>query len=107
MSTDAVPPFSLAVVEREGNAVVTAGGEVDVASAPELERCLVGLIDAGTPVVLQLADVTFMDSSGLRGLVTARQRAEKSSVSFTLDSRSPVVDRLLQVTGLDGIFGSV
>lgn len=105
MSPEAALPFALAVVARDDVTTVTAGGEVDVASAPELEGCLLELIDAGTPVVLQLGDVTFMDSSGLRVLVTARQHAEDTAVWFRVDSRSPVVDRLLQVTGLDGVFG--
>lgn len=106
MPADAAPTFSIGVAEADGAATVSAAGEVDVASAPQLESCLLGLIDAGTPVVLLLDAVTFMDSSGLRGLVTARQHAEEASVSFTLGARSAVVDRLLQVTGLDGVFGS-
>ncbi len=56
--------------------------------------------------VLDLHGVTFIDSSGLRTLVTARQRAEEMSVAFSLAGRSQAVDRLLQVTGLDSVFES-
>lgn len=104
MADDETPSFSVATDEDMGSVTVRATGEIDVATAPQVEGRLLALIDAGSPVVLDLHGVTFIDSSGLRTLVTARQRAEEKAVSFSLAGRSPAVDRLLQVTGLDVVF---
>ena len=104
MGLDESPSFSVETSEELGAVVVTASGEIDVATAPQVESQLLSLIDDGSSVVLDLAGVTFIDSSGLRTLVTARQRADEQSVSFSLAGRSQAVDRLLQVTGLDTVF---
>jgi len=104
MASDDSPSFSIEVSEEAGSATVTAIGEIDVATAPQVERQLLEHIDAGKAVTLDLHGVSFIDSSGLRALVTARQRAEDTAVAFTLAGRSPAVERLLQVTGLDGVF---
>lgn len=106
MAIEDSPAFSVETEEDMGSVVVRATGEIDVATAPQVESELLTLIDAGSAVVLDLHGVTFIDSSGLRTLVTARQRAEEKSVSFALAGRSPAVERLLQVTGLDTVFES-
>ena len=106
MAMDESPSFTVETDEDMGSVVVRATGEIDVATAPQVEGQLLAIIDSGSAVVLDLHGVTFIDSSGLRTLVTARQRAEELSVAFSLAGRSPAVDRLLQVTGLDSVFES-
>lgn len=106
MAMDESPSFSVETDVDMGSVIVRAAGEIDVATAPQVEVKLLDLIDAGSAVVLDLHGVTFIDSSGLRALVTARQRAEEKSVSFSLAGRSQAVERLLQVTGLDRVFES-
>lgn len=98
------PEFSIETLEDAGAFTVRATGEIDVATAPQVEAELLSLLGGGSPVTLDLAGVTFIDSSGLRALVTARQRAEEGAAAFSLAGRSPAVDRLLQVTGLDSVF---
>ena len=56
-------------------------------------------------VVVDLAAVTFMDSSGLAVLVQARQQCQGSCRRLLLVHPSPPVIRLLEVAGLDGWFG--
>ena len=85
--------------------VVTASGEIDVASAPEFEAQLAGAVeDTGTHgIVVDLSSVTFMDSTALNALVHCfeRQRARLERLSVvSADSR---VTSLLEVTRLDGI----
>jgi anti-sigma B factor antagonist len=54
--------------------VVVVSGEIDMATAPMLERELTAAIEAGDgAVVLDLLDVTFFDSSGLRVAVVAHR----------------------------------
>jgi anti-sigma B factor antagonist len=88
--------------ERE-TVVVALEGEIDLAAAPEAER-RIAEAEAQNPgkLVIDLREVTFMDSSGLRVLLTAHRRAEQDGRGFALIRGGESVDRLLQVTGLAG-----
>lgn len=60
--------MDLRLSARDGRActVVRVGGELDMATSPQLDAFLQTVVDDGaTRVVLDFADVTFMDSSGL------------------------------------------
>jgi anti-anti-sigma factor len=92
------------VEERGGGVfVVTVGGELDIATAPVLERALTE-VAGGQPqsVLLELENVTFVDSSGLRVLVEFRNRfgSREPAVPFLIDGMSPAVERLLEISGL-------
>lgn len=81
-------------------------GEVDVVSAGVVEEALMAAIGkAGSSVVADLAGVSFMDSSGLRAFIVAREQAESSGVSLRLESPQPIVERVLRVTGVAESFG--
>ncbi len=88
--------------------VVRVTGEIDVASAPELENAL-GIVPAesGT-VVVDLSAVTFMDSTGLGVLVAAwnRYNSQEPVGRLALVVSTPEVERLLEVTGLAEVFGT-
>ena len=52
--------------------VIAVTGEVDLATAPELERAVKAVLEGGPAnLVIDLSDTTFMDSTGLRVLITA------------------------------------
>lgn len=99
-------PFELSATEGDDSVTFEVVGEVDVAHAMEVEERLLAAVHRGVAVTVHAGDVTFIDSSGLRALVTARQEAVAQETAFTLGRRSAVVQRLLRVTGLDEIFGS-
>lgn len=86
--------------ERE-TAVVALEGEIDLSTAPEAER-RIGDAESREPgkLVVDLRRVTFMDSSGLRLLLTAHRRAEQAGREFALVRGAASVDRLLEVTGI-------
>jgi anti-sigma B factor antagonist len=94
------------MVERtsrpEGTCVAVAG-EVDVDTAPRMRRALVAGLAAGERVVLDLAAVTFMDSSGLSALLAIHQDAKAAGLTFQLQRVPPAVLRLLTVTGMDSV----
>jgi anti-sigma B factor antagonist len=84
-----------------GLAVVTATGEIDFDTAPELRVALYAAVDAGAGrVVVDMAGVTFVDSSGLSALVGAQKRMRGSESDVVLVGPPAVVERLLAITGL-------
>jgi anti-anti-sigma factor len=93
-----------AIVEDDGDrAVVRLVGEMDMAAE---ERWSVALADAralSRTVEVDLSHVTFIDSSGLRCLLAARQRAEAESEDLTLVSASDAVRRLVELSGLSDL----
>jgi anti-anti-sigma factor len=66
--------FWISTAERDGRAVVLIRGELDLATAPDLERVLTEHLDAERDVVVDLRELDFMDSTGLRVLVAAHSR---------------------------------
>jgi anti-sigma B factor antagonist len=72
-------PASVHTETEESSPVVVVTGEIDMATAPMLANELTAAIDTGDgPVVLDLVDVTFFDSSGLRvAIVAHRDLGEK------------------------------
>jgi anti-sigma B factor antagonist len=95
--------FSISTSDSDGRAVVTIRGELDLATAPELETTLLERLDAGHDVVLDLRELQFMDSSGLRVLVTAHTRVADGGPRFAI-VRPPAgseVAKILDIAGID------
>ncbi len=79
-------------------------GEVDLASAPTLKAALLARIAAGTTrIVLDLAGVTHMDSTGL-GVLVGVQRRLPASGAIAVAGARPGVQSLFELTGLDRTF---
>ena len=69
------PPFGLTEQPLPGGLVLAVSGELDLATAPDLRERLGTAIDCGmTRIVVDLQDVTFMDSIGLAAILHARSR---------------------------------
>jgi anti-sigma B factor antagonist len=85
-----------------GLAVLTISGEHDLSTAPRLRRRLGGLLDEGTPTVIDLSPATFIDSSILGVILDGRRRAAEADIGFAVarSNGSAAVDRVLEVTGL-------
>ncbi len=91
---------------RHGELVVRAAGEIDLATAPVLQQRLSEAIEAKSrDVAVDLADVSFMDSTGLVALVEARESLERLGRQLIIVRPSPAVTRLLELADLDGRFG--
>jgi anti-sigma B factor antagonist len=96
--------FSIAAQERGGGVELTLRGELDLATAPELEQLVNERIDAGDEVVVDLRALEFMDSSGIRVLVAAHARAGRGGTKLVV-VRPPTgsaVAKIVEVSGLDG-----
>ena len=81
--------------------VVAVGGEVDMATAPQLDAAL-ATVDGD--VVVDLAAVTFLDSSGIGVLVKAAQRSSAAGHVLRTRAERDNVWRTLQVTNLADLF---
>lgn len=86
--------------DLDGRLLLVLVGELDPHTAPRLEA---ELASAGTEprVVLDLAGVTFLDSAGVRAIVSAHERLSNAGGSLALRSPSPVAARVLEISGLD------
>lgn len=95
--------FSISTSEGDRRVVVTIRGELDLATAPELETALLERLDAGQEVVLDLRELQFMDSSGLRVLVTAHARAADGGPRFAIvrPLAGTEVAKILDIAGIE------
>lgn len=84
------------VAQDATGTVLMLGGEIDAAAVDELRRCLT----AGVTVV-DMREVTFLDSSGLGVLLAASRRRTSP---LRLRAPSPRVERLLQLSGTGPTF---
>lgn len=82
----------------EGETVVAVSGEVDIATVGQL-RDVLAAQDAAD-LVVDLADVTFMDTSGLRLLVERQRAAEDAGARFAIARPHKLVRHLLDIAGL-------
>ena len=97
-------------MDGSGNseAVVRLAGDVDVAMAPALRYEITEAIESQPPggrVVVDLAQVEFVDSMTLGTLAELKARAEHEGIAFVLAAPSPRVVRILHIAGLAGLFG--
>ncbi len=82
--------------------VLTVGGEIDLATAPELGRAIGEVVGPGCRVCLDLSSVAFIDSTGLRELIRALNAVEAAEGALVVIPGDGPVAKLLAITGLDG-----
>ena len=91
------------VEERnQGSAwILAVSGELDLRTSPELEQRLRRVWSTGAElVILDLRQIEFMDSTGLRVLLGAHQRAQERGRRFALVRGADQVERVLKLTGV-------
>jgi anti-sigma B factor antagonist len=94
-------------LERSTNgvAVVILAGEVDLYTAPQFREVLLQTIDDGAVrVVIDLTDVSFIDSTALGVLVSAGKRLQQSAGRLAIGCPDEKIRRILEITGLDTVF---
>lgn len=94
------------VDQADGYAVVRAGGEIDTYTVHGFDEVMVVAASLSPHVVIDLADVTFVDSSGLGALLIARRSARERGGSMSLVAPPPMVRRLLGSTQLHDVFAT-
>lgn len=87
--------------DERGWTIISAEGEIDIASAPVLDDAVSDAIDGGaTKLAIDLQPAGFMDSTGLRSLISAHRRLEEQGGRLFVIPGSGPVRRLLEVAGV-------
>ena len=88
---------------RDGSHTLALTGELDLATAPDLEAVILSLCsDGACEIVLDLSQVSFLDSSGLRAILSSKTVCEEHSCQLVLTRPREPVQRLFELTGLLG-----
>lgn len=90
------------VISRTPDGLHVAG-EIDASTVEAFSSDLLSML-ATRDVAVNMSEIQFIDSSGLRVLIEAHSNALEQRRQFVIDSPSPIVKRLLEVTGLSDLF---
>lgn len=87
------------ISERDGIRIVHLHGPIDVSQAMQLRDLLGAQVDSPSArVLLDLSDVSLIDSSGIGILVTAHRRADSQGARFGLAGATGTVARVFEMT---------
>jgi anti-sigma B factor antagonist len=89
--------------EQDGKIVVSVGGDVDLVTSDELRQVLEDAVRVNPHVEVDLAGLTFIDSSGLSALVEGHRAARDAGGVVVLRNPTPMLRRLLDITRLDSL----
>ena len=94
--------LDLETEDRDGLVHMALAGELDLSSVPKVQEEL-RRIEAGSPatVVLDLSKLTFLDSTGLRCIVTADERARAEGRRIVIVRGPDAVQRVFAITRLE------
>ena len=95
------PPFGVTEELLPGGLALTVSGELDMATAPELRERLGAALDSGvTRIVVDLRDVTFVDSVGLAAVLHARSRLLAGGRLALVVAPDSYAQLMLEVAGM-------
>lgn len=96
--------LTINIDEVNSQAIMTLKGEIDIYTATKLKEELNSLVsEHKADVIVDLKNVTYMDSTGLGTFVSALKQSEKAGSSLRLIRANDRLFRLFQVTGLDDV----
>lgn len=89
--------------EKDGFTIVEVNGEINISSSPDLKKSFEKI--SATKIVINMAKVAYVDSSGLATLVELLKRLKMKGGSLALTHLSDKVRSLFEITKLDKLFG--
>lgn len=89
---------------QEGFDLLKLSGEVDLHYSPKLREQILASLKAGNALLIDLADVSYIDSSGIASLVEGFQTAKTAKLAYGLLNVSVTAKQVLTLTRLDKIF---
>src|SRR5579862_768793 len=94
------------VRHRQGVPILDVVGEIDIYTTPQFKEALTSAIQEGTAgIIVNMAKVNYMDSSGFGSLLSATKRLRPVNGNLYLVSCNDAIMRMLQITRLNTIFG--
>jgi anti-anti-sigma factor len=100
MDADDPLDFEVAVKRDGGRLVVAPRGELDLATVPRVEDALRSPEGPVTHITLDLTEVSFMDTSGLRLVLEEEKRATQNGRTYSLVPGPPAVQRIFELSGV-------
>jgi anti-sigma B factor antagonist len=92
------------VSEIDGKVVVKLSGDVDLEHCTAVRGLLLDCVSHGKDLLVDLSDVSYLDSSGIASLVEALQVAAKNGTALKLFSASTQAMRVFELARLDKVF---
>jgi anti-sigma B factor antagonist len=89
---------------ESGFDLLELSGEVDLQFSPRLREKILGSLKTGNPLLIDMAKVSYIDSSGIASLVEGFQTAKSSKLAYGLLNISSTALQVLTLTRLDKIF---
>ena len=90
--------------DKEAYTVIKFEGEVDLACSPDARQSILSNLEENKNLLINLADVSYIDSSGVASLVEGYQTAKKQSLNFGLVGVSDAAMSVLKLARLDQVF---
>jgi anti-sigma B factor antagonist len=98
----ATPGLRIKREEASSTHTLRLSGELDLTSAGLLETSIAeSCADGARKIVLDMSDLSFMDSTGLRSLLVSQEVCTVNDCSFTISSLTAQVQRLLELSGME------
>lgn len=89
---------------EQGYDLLLLTGEVDLQYSPKLREKILASLKAGKPLLIDMAGVSYIDSSGIASLVEGFQTAKSAKLQYGLLNISKTAMQVLTLTRLDKIF---
>ena len=97
------PEFEVTVSTDDGVRVVAVSGELDLDTMGELKEVLAADNGLLVTTVVDLRGLTFIDSSGVSGLMAAARRARDAGARLVCVPGPPQIRRVFEMTGIDTV----
>ena len=97
--------LEIEIKDMQGGKILEAAGEIDIYTAPQFKDAINSILETGQKhLVIEMAAVTYMDSSGFGALLSATRRLRPDGGTINLVKCSAAIDRILTITRLDTVF---
>ncbi|RKS79464.1 SpoIIAA-like anti-anti-sigma regulatory factor [Actinomadura pelletieri DSM 43383] len=93
--------FDINLMRDDRCTLVRVQGDIDVLSRERFEEAMFKVVESGEPLVVDMREVTFCDSTGLNAIVAANRRATEHGTAIALVALPPRVQRVFHITGID------
>lgn len=91
----------------DGTKILDVAGEIDVYTAPQFREAVNQVISGGQKhLIIDMGDVTYMDSSGFGTLLSATRRLRPQGGTINLVKCNTAIDRILRITRLNTVFAT-